>query len=324
MKKVTMQAIADSLGISKMSVSKCFQGSDDISSELKNKVLETAAAMGYVYPKPEKKKVFVLLSERFLDPSDKFYSGMLRELNAISDTCQMNFIIQIISKLDDKACSLSADLKSADGIILLGQVSREYTACVQKIGKPTICVDFEWLGIELDRIVCNSYRSSYRMTMYLIQRGHRKIAFVGNLNSTNSIDDRYMGYRKALLQSGIPYCDDYQFDEFDENGDRISLVLPEEVPTAFVCNNDYCAFLTIKQLQSMGYRIPHDMSVVGFDNMLYAKVSNPGITSVNVPVRNIVKSAVKQLGRRISDPDRPACVINIECDLIERDSVADI
>ena len=322
MKKVSMQDIADAVGVSKMSVSKCFQGSGDISPELKARVLDTAAAMGYVYRKKNIKKVAVLLSERFLDPSDKFYSGILRKLNDMSKECEMNFSIQIVSRADEKECHLPASLENPDGIMLLGQISREYALCVQKIGIPTVCIDFEWWDIGMDTVVCNNYRASYNMTMYLIRHGHRKIAFVGNLNCTNSIDDRFLGYRKALLQSDIPYREDYQIDELGSTGEHTPLTLPEEMPTAFVCNNDFCAFLLSKDLQSAGYRIPEAVSIVGFDNMLYSKVASPEITTMNVPIESMAIRAVKQLSRRIADPHRPVSISNMDCCLIERSSVA--
>ncbi len=324
MKKVTMQTIADSLGVTKMSVSKCFQDSDDISPDLKKKIHETASQMGYVYKKRIIHKVTVLMSERFLDPSDKFYSGILQKLNELSDNCQMSFAIHILSKQDERCLRLSKELEQAEGIILLGQISRGFVQQVQRLGRPTICVDFQWWDIALDAVVSNNYRASYSLTMYLISRGHRKIAFVGNLNATNSINDRYLGYRKALLESGIDYQEDCRFDEFDEQGNHQALRLPADLPTAFVCNNDYCAFLLNKQLQIAGLRVPEDVSIVGFDNMLYSRVSSPEITTMNVPLESMASRAVKQLGRRIQDPHRPVSISDIECDLIERNSVARI
>lgn len=322
MKKVTMQDIADAVGVSKMSVSKCFQGSGDVSPELKSKVLDTAAAMGYVYRKKNIKKIAVLMSERFLDPSDKFYSGILQKLNALSEECAMSFSIQIVSKADEKECHLSAGVEHVEGIMLLGQISREFALCVQRTGIPTVCIDFEWWDIGMDTVVCNNFRASYNMTMYLIRHGHQKIAFVGNLNYTNSIDDRYLGYRKALLQSGIPFHEGYQIDELDGSGEHVFPALPEDMPTAFVCNNDFCAFLLNREMQSAGYRVPEDISIVGFDNMLYSTFSSPEITTMNVPIESLAVRAVKQLGRRIADPHRPVSISNIECSLIERSSVA--
>lgn len=322
MKKVTMQNIADALGITKMSVSKYFQGSPDISPELKKRIHDTAVEMGYVYRKRVQYKVTVLMSERFLDPSDKFYSGILQKLNTLSESGPMSFVIQIVSLQDEASYRLPSELEESEGILLLGQISRAYVQRVQQLKKPTVCVDFEWWDIGLDAVVSNNFRASYSLTMYLIRHGHQKIAFVGNLNSTNSIDDRYLGYRKALLQSGIPFREEYRFDEFDEKGNHIPVKLPEDMPTAFFCNNDYCAFLLNKDLQNMGIRVPEDVSIVGFDNMLYSQVANPEITTMNVPIESMAKRAVKQLGRRIEDPHRPVSISNIECDMIERNSVA--
>lgn len=236
----------------------------------------------------------------------------------------MDFTIRVIGKPEERGCYLPEGLDASDGIILLGQMARRYVECVRQLGKPTICVDFEWWGIGLDTVVSNNYSASFNLTMYLVRRGHRKIAFVGNLNSTNSIDDRYLGYRKALIQSGIAYREEYQINEMDAKYQRIAPALPQDMPTAFVCNNDFCAFLLIKRLQKDGYRIPEDISVVGFDNAIYSRVSNPEITTINIPTESMSKRAVKQLSRRIADPGRPVSTSNVECDLIEGHSVADV
>lgn len=323
MKKVTMQSIANELGITKMSVSKCFQNSSDISAELSRKIMETADAMGYVYKKATQYKIIILLAERFLDPSDKFYSGIIQRLNQMAEDYQMEFSLSIVKHADDENGRISNEIGHYDGVVLLGQVSRGYVEAIRQFNIPAICIDFQYRNMELDAVVSNSYSASYHITSYLLEHGHRRVAFVGNLNSTNSINDRYLGYCKALMEARIENPKDYRLDDMDEQGNHIEISLPKELPTAFVCNNDYCAYLLIKQLQMKGYQVPEDVSVVGFDDVLYAAVSNPEITTMRVPIESMASRAVKQLAKRLKEPERAVSVSNIECCMIERASVAD-
>lgn len=323
MKKVTMQSIADTLGITKMSVSKCFQNSSDISPELSKKILETADTMGYIYRRAIQYKIIILLAERFLDPSDKFYSGIIQRLNQMADDFQMEFTLSIVKHVDDEGGRISNEIMHYDGIVLLGQISRGYVDAIALSGVPTICIDFQYRKMQLDAVVSNSYSASYHITSYLIEHGHRKIAFVGNLNATNSINDRYLGYCKALMEANIDRSDDYRLDDMDEEGKHIDIRLPKQLPTAFVCNNDYCAYLLIKQLQICGHSVPGEISVVGFDDVLYATVSNPEITTMRVPIESMASRAVKQLAKRLKEPGRAVSVSNIECCMIERSSVGD-
>lgn len=107
-----------------------------------------------------------------------------------------------------------------DGIMLLGQFSRRFVAAVAKKGLPLVCLDFMCRGLAVDAVVSNSYEASYILTSSMVELGHRKVAFVGNLNYTNSVNDRYLGYYKALMEEDIPVREDYQIDDRDENGIR--------------------------------------------------------------------------------------------------------
>lgn len=322
MKKVSMQDIATRLGISKMTVSKCFKDSEDISDETKQLILKTADEMGYEYQKRARYRVAVLLSEVYFEPNEKFYSDLFKRLQELEISSNMRFSLFYVSREIEKAGELNPGVGENDAIMLLGQFSKKYVIGMLEKGVPVVCLDFRHRGMEVDCVVSDSFRVSYDLTSYLIDMGHREIAFVGNLNYTHSVNDRYMGYYKALLEEEISAKPQYRIDDRDEQGILQEFKLPTELPTAFVCNNDHTAYLLIKQLKQQGIRVPEEVSVVGFDDAFYSEMSDPPITSVHVQRRFMAEQAISLIKRRLNRPEASTRVVTIDCSIKYRKSVA--
>lgn len=324
MKKVSMQDIATELGISKMTVSKCFKNSEDISEETKHTILKKADEMGYEYKKRMKYRIAVLFSEVYFEPNEKFYSGLYKRLQELEWENSMKFSLFYVSREDEKSNVINSGVEEHNAIMLLGQFSKKYVLFLMKLGLPVLCLDFHYRGVDADSVVSDSFQASYNLTSHLLEMGHRRIAFVGNLNYTNSVNDRYLGYYKALLEEGIDISPQYRIDDRGEQGILERFSLPEDMPTAFVCNNDHTAYILIKQLKNAGIQVPQEVSVVGFDDVLYAEISDPQITSVHVQRRFMAEQAVLLMKRRFSQPDARPRTITIDCSIKYRESVAGI
>ncbi|MDE6064170.1 MAG: substrate-binding domain-containing protein, partial [Lachnospiraceae bacterium] len=140
----------------------------------------------------------------------------------------------------------------------------------------------------------------------------------------NSVNDRYMGYCKALLEENLEINPRNRIDDRNDKGILQEFALPDKLPTAFVCNNDHAAYLLIRQLKQMGLKVPEDISVVGFDDVLYAEISEPPITSVHVKRNFMAEQAVSLMQRRLETPDAGARVATIDCSIVYRESVAGV
>lgn len=322
LKKVSMQDIATELGISKMTVSKCFKNSEDISEETKQIILKKAGEMGYEYKRRIKYRIAVLLSEVYFEPNEKFYNGLYRRLQEQEWENNMKFPLFYVSREDEKGGVINAGVEELDGIMLLGQFSKKYVLRLMETGRPVLCLDFCYRGVEADSVISDSFQASYNLTSHLIEMGHRRIGFVGNLNYTNSVNDRYLGYYKALLEEGIDLTAEYRIDDRGEQGMLEHFLLPQDMPTAFVCNNDHTAYILIKQLKAAGFRVPGEVSVVGFDDVLYSEISDPPITTVHVQRRFMAEQAVLLMKRRFHQPDARPRTITIDCSIRYRESVA--
>ena len=319
-KKTSMQDIADKLNISRMTVSKAFKNDTDISSEMKDKVRLMAQEMGYKYVKNDKVDLIVLVPEVFLAETEDFYTTLFRRLNENANTKNINLLLKVVNKNDEKQLNIDFSTTGRDGIIMLGQFEKNYVIKVAALRLPLICVDFYYDDLDLDSIVSNNFNAGYIATKYLIKKGHKSIGFVGSIPSTNSIIDRYLGYTKAKIEYQINH-ENIIVDDRDENGSMIPIYLPDKLPTAFLCNNDHVAYLLIKKLQEKGIHVPNDVSVVGFDDVIYSKISNPTITTMKVSRKYMAEQAIMLMLRRIKNRNAKLINMSLECLMVERDSV---
>lgn len=328
-KAVTMSDIAKDMGISTVSVSKALSGKDGVSDELREKILARAEALGYQYSKGKmtqkqtSKTIGVLVAEQFIN-DDAFYSRMYQNIVMELTKRDCYGMMEIVPRESAKKGIAPMLLENAkvDGMILLGHLPVPYIEKLKTYGLPLVCLDFYDERIKEDSVISDNIFGAYQITRYLIEQGHRKIGFIGSYHQTSSIMDRYIGYYKAMIQDELLIERDWIMEDRGEDGKYIELVFPEDMPTAFVCNCDDIAFNAIKQLKKMGYKVPEDVSIVGFDNSIHAELSSPKITTYDVNADSMVENAVRIILRKIADPKTTVGRVIVTGRMIERRSVA--
>lgn len=123
-----------------------------------------------------------------------------------------------------KPDAASASGKKVDGLIILGDMTKPYIEQIEKEGGvPVVCLDFYNDAVGLDTVISNSFYGTYALTNYLFSMGHTKIAYVGTVGMTNSITDRYLGYRKSMMEHRVDVPKDYVIDDRDTKTGRMDL-----------------------------------------------------------------------------------------------------
>ncbi|KKI92408.1 transcriptional regulator [Bacillus sp. SA1-12] len=331
---VTMRDIADRLGISSVTVSKALNDKEGVSEELKLKIKNLAEEMGYRYNTLAKSmkeglsyNIGVIVPERFTDAGQSsFYLNVYQTITRVLENRGYYGILYILNHEDEKQLNLPRIYteKKVDGFIILGQISKGYIQKIQSIELPKVFLDFYDEHADIDSVITDNFYGAYEMTNYLMQNGHREIAFVGNLYSTSSIQDRFLGFYKSLLEHKIELKQDYILNDRDEKGAFIDIKLPDKLPTAFVCNCDQVAHNLVHKLTKLGYNIPRDFSVVGFDNDIYATITEPGLTTVEVDTKEMANNAVNFVLEKIKDPSKSFGRILVKGKIVYRNSVKKI
>ncbi|MEH7234619.1 LacI family DNA-binding transcriptional regulator [Bacillus sp. JJ1562] len=165
------------------------------------------------------------------------------------------------------------------------------------------------------------------VTDYLIGLGHTKIAFIGFDGDFVFMLDRLEGYKQALSESGIPFHEDYIVHKstLSEGKKAIKSFLKSvEPPTALVCTDDFIAIELMSHFEEMNIRVPEDVSIASFNNVLLAQYSKPPLTSVDIDIFQLGMEAASCLLEKIKNPNVLPKRITIPAKLIERKSCARI
>jgi LacI family transcriptional regulator len=306
--QIKMSDIARELKVSTVTVSKALAGKDGVSETLRVEIKKKALELGYVYNSLPRNMLLgrhynigILIASKYLGESSFywiFYQNLLDELK------KTNYlgILEIVSLEDEINCELPASMlaNKVDGFIVLGQLVAPYLAKLTNSGLKCVFLDFYSEIGGCDCIASNNFLGAYSLTKLLIEAGHKKIAFIGSINATTSILDRYMGFCKVMLEANLPYSK--AIEDRDASGIYAEISLSGDY-TAYVCNNDRLAGHVINQLRREGRSVPQDVSIVGFDNESTDVTGGIGVTSLEINISSMCSDAVNLLIQNIENAD---------------------
>ena len=330
-KAVRLSDIAEKLGVSTVTVSNALANQRGVSEELRERIKAMATEMGYQAPGSQAASktavnIGVLVQERYLGNGSSFYWRLYQELAVAcaAHNCLLAFCVLKPDEEKNTEIPVMISDHRVDGLIVMGEISRAYLRKLEReAGMPMIFLDFYAAEFDVDCVISNNFYGMYTATRHLVKKGHKKIAYVGSVKSNSSIADRYFGYLKAVRQYGLDERADWIVeDRVPGTMEIIEPNLPKDMPTAFVCNCDQTASMLIHELESSGYRVPEDVSVVGYDNFLFMPVCDISITTYGVDMPEMAKAAAERIIARVKGLDKgPGRLSIVSGHLIEGQSV---
>ncbi len=337
-KAVRLSDIAQKVGVSTVSVSKALSGKKGVSDEMRERIISVAEEMGY-RPSgqaagntlPDNLNIGVFIGEAYLDKYSSLYWQLYQDVVMLTSEMGSFAMLEVITRVMETSNELPRLLKEQkiDGIIVIGRISAEYRKLLtENKTVPLVYMDYLDEEKDADSVVSNNFEGGYQAVRYLLKMGHRKIGFAGTILATTSITDRYFGYSKALMESGIEVKKEWVIDDRSYGDGLIDeesfLRLPKDMPTAFFCNCDITAGKLINKLQKEGYSVPEDVSVIGYDNFIYPGLCDVGITSYEVDFTEMAQKTVEVLASRIRSDSSKHKVYVIDGNLVIKDSVKSI
>lgn len=337
--KITMKDIAEKVNLSINAVSLVLNNKAGVSDETRALVLKTADEMGYFDNKPQylntyaSKNICLVLEPRFFnDPY--FYSKVIL---GIEEEARKNNYDLIMNFIDGENLNVPNCLESrkAAGIIALGPLCDEYLLKLKGYGLPMILVDNSSFLEPIDSILTDNKLGAYKATRYLINNGFKKIGFFGDLSYSLSVKERFFGFSEAIKDCALYGEDSDEFikkfsltkkleqyiikHDVDSILDRIKNI--HEMPEAFICSNDSAAIQLNNALSLLGYKIPEDVSIIGFDDIMLCSMIVPKLTTVKVNKELMGRKAVQRLLWRMRHKTDPIENTIMSVELVERESV---
>lgn len=346
MAKVTLQSIADRVGVSRMTVSNAFSKPDQLSAELRERILAAADELGYAGPDPAARA----LARGRAGSVGLLMNGSLSA--AFEDAMSAAFLAAVSDEVAGRGLALTLlSPSTGDGFVATRDTALD-GALLHVCGDPH-STDAEWLTrrglpvVAVDRTVQPGVpfvniddRGGARLAaQHLIDLGHRRIGII-NLQEkayagrpvtdldTMSVDfpaqQRLLGWQDALAAAGIEpavtVCQ-HGWSSSAEDAARV-LLTAAEPPTALLCYSDAFAINAVRAAEALGLRVPEDLSIVGFDDSPLAAAARPPLTTVHQDVAGKGRTAVAMLLDLIAGTPPAATDVVLPTTLVVRESTA--
>ncbi len=346
MAKVTLQSIADRVGVSRMTVSNAFNKPDQLSAELREKVLAAAAELGYVGPDPAARalargrvgSVGILMNGTLSAAFEDTMSAAF--LAAVADAAaSRGLALTLLAAATDDTFVATRDV-AMDGALVhvCGDPLMRDAAWLDRRGLPVVAIDRE-VEAGVPSVNVDDRGGARLAAEHLVDLGHRRFGII-NLQerpyagrpvtdlSTMSIDfpttQRMLGWRDVLDPAGIvPEVVVSPHDTASAIHEATRVLLDRsDRPTALLCYSDAFAIGAIKAAESLGLRVPEDVSVVGFDDSPDAPNSRPPLTTIRQDFIAKGRTAVGMLVDVLAGTPLAETAVVLPTTLVERASTA--
>jgi DNA-binding LacI/PurR family transcriptional regulator len=316
MKQISIKDIARAARVSHPTVSRAIRHSPLVKRETAERIREIAHRMGY---RPNavarglvtrKTGTIGVVVTTIADPFiGEVVSGIEEAAN------EHGYSVILANSNADPAREInvvqSFQERRVDGILVAAsRVGALYLPMLNRLKIPIVLINNQHPEEFFDSVMIDNVDASLRAVQYLMQLGHRRIAYLGDQYGLQSDTERFTGYREALLDANCPLSPEWivQADGKPEGGgfamDKL-LSLPV-LPTAVFCYNDMSAIGALSRIRARGLRVPQDISLLGFDDLFIASYTDPPLTTIRQPKRALGRIATEILLKLFEDPQYEA------------------
>ena len=302
---VTIADVAKAAGVSVATVSRVMNGSASVAEPTAQVVRAAIERLAYIpnqqarnLRRSESRVILVLMPNITNPYYANVFSGINERAKELGYTL---FLCNPEGREPEKVLREATEGKRCDGVILLQiQYNDEWLQKYTKQIPIVQCCEYTGYG-DIPHITVDNYKAAYEATEYLIRLGHRNIGTISAANNMVSTIQRMRGYRDALhdagLRSGegsVTYADENYGYKSSLQAARWLLTMPNR-PTAVFCISDAIALATVVAAGELGIRVPQDLSIVGFDDVIYTQMFHPYLTTVIQPCAALGSQAMELL-----------------------------
>jgi LacI family transcriptional regulator len=327
---VTIHNVSRRAGVSLSTVSRVLNDHASVNAEMRERVLEAVKELGYRPNlaartlKTNRSRLIVFLVPEISNP---YYTETYRGIHSVVDG--RGYITLIYETIDEKAAIQHILTRGADGVVFdsfYGKTSKERlirsgVPFVRTNAPATPCTDESSVQVDV-------FGATLQVLSYLRAQGHERIGLIESDLGRGAMDERERAFRAYVTSREIedpsPFIVRSVVPQEKYQGGYLGireLVRRKLDLTAVVAHNDLVAVGAIAGARALGLTVPKDLSVVGFDNAAFAEYSNPALTTVNIPTFKQGEIAAKMLLELMDEPDEPRYCVQLQTELVLRDSV---
>lgn len=326
----TIREVAESAGVSYATVSHVINNTRLVSPETRERVLAAMEALNYrpnALARSLRQGKTNTIGLVLPDSANPFFAEISRSIedaafkkgysvflcNTELDTQRELFYVDVLSK------------KQVDGIIFVAAGDQaDSLDFLLRRNMPVVMIDRDIPNVEADAVLTDHQLGGFMATRHLIELGHTRIACIAGPSTITPSAERITGYRKALEEAGIPFDEHLiiRGDYHAQSGMEIThtLLKMDPRPTAIFALNDLMALGALRAAAEDGFSVPRDLAVVGYDDLEIAHFTNPPLTTIAQPKKEIGVQAVNLLVDRMSRKNRPPSRLVLPPELLVRRS----
>ncbi|MGN8630238.1 LacI family DNA-binding transcriptional regulator [Blautia sp. HCP3S3_G3] len=302
--KVSIRDLSKMTGFSPATVSNALNHKKGVNKETAEEIFRVARETGYLSANAVTKIRLLIFKKNGLIIDDTPFFQSLIE--GFEEECHRLGYEMVISR---------ADQREPDYLNQVQEILREQGAAVVVLATemmdgdlepfrnppcPLVILDHWSESMELNAVLINNADAARMITEHVLDYGHTEVGYLRGSFRIKGFRSRFVGFQTALKKRRLPYREEYTVTLGTSMNDAYQDMLQylkknPKLPTAFFADNDMIALGAMKALQERGYRIPEDVSIVGFDDLSFSAISSPALTTLRVPNKEMGKIAVRRL-----------------------------
>ena len=326
----TIKDVAERAGISYTTVSHVINGSRPVSEAIRNRVEAAIAELNYVpsaVARSLRSQVTGTLGLLVPNASNPYFAELAR---GIEDHAQRNGYSVILCNSDDDSLKQLRYLRvllerRIDGLIVATVTSdAAFAQALATVSVPLLLVDRSLEGVSADHLQIDNELGGYLATRHLLGLGHTRISCIAGPMSTQVVQLRLAGYRRAMQEAGLlPVTPiDCAFTSQAGHAAAFALLNTADRPTAIFAGNDMIALGVLRAAAELQLQVPRQLSLVGFDDIEVSRYLHPALTTVAQHIGQLGERAAQRLLERIRTPALAVVAQQTAATLVVRESTA--
>ena len=327
--KPTIKKIAENLGLSQATVSKALSGRQDISEDTRNRVRDYADEVGYFKTVNIKRRISILTinPEEMDSGQPTLMFNMIMGFQRYANKLQYDVVISNMNSEEQNKETIDqfAIKNQFDGLFIMGLGKKDsFYEQLKSTKTPVVLLDINTQNPLVGNVSTDSLYGGLLAIEHLYQLGHKNIGFVNGHKNAYISHERFAGYLAGINAYGLPYNQDFYFDgDYTmESGATAADYFIKTNVSAIYFASDLMAFGAIRRFQALGFSIPDDYSIIGFDNQPLCLGSTPPLTSIAQNPLLIGETACALIHGIMND--NPISHVKLEPLLVVRGSTASI
>lgn len=332
--KVSIRDLSKMTGFSPATISNALNHKKGVNRETAEEIFRVARETGYLSANAVTKIRLLIFKKngRIIDDTP-FFQHLIE---GFEEECHRLGYEMVISRADQREPDYQKQVRELLGeqgaavVVLATEMMDGDLEPYRNAPCPILILDHWTESMDFNAVLINNADAARMMTEHLLDNGHREVGYLRGAFRIKGFRSRFVGFQTALKKRKLPYKDEYTVTLGTSMNDAYQDMLEylkkkPKLPTAYFADNDMIALGAMKALQEMGYRIPEDISIAGFDDLPFSAISSPPLTTLRVQNREMGKMAVRRLAEMIEGIGADAVIKTQVCPkIVYRNTVKNI